>query len=70
LPTGAIILVGLGATELSMPAASVGRIKALLRLVSAEQCHEVAARALDVVSAEEAEAIASELVRATQERTA
>ena len=46
------ILIGLGVTELSMPAAAIPEAKALIRTLSPGSCAALAARALDQPSAE------------------
>ena len=49
-PMGAILLVGLGVTELSVTPAAVPAIKTRLRKVTLDQCKDIAARALDETS--------------------
>jgi phosphocarrier protein FPr/phosphocarrier protein len=53
------ILVGLGVSELSMPAAAIAEVKALARTLSPEACRRLAAQALDQPSAEAVRALAN-----------
>jgi phosphocarrier protein FPr len=52
-PKGAIILVGLGVTELSMSIPSIAAIKARLRKITLHQAQELARQALDCRNAAE-----------------
>ena len=52
-PLGAVILIGLGVTELSMSIPSIAAIKARIRTVSMKDARELARRALACGSAEE-----------------
>jgi phosphotransferase system enzyme I (PtsI) len=50
VPTAAALLVGLGLDEFSMTAASIPRVKRIIRGVTLEDCRELAKRALDCAS--------------------
>lgn len=52
-PQGAVILAGLGVTELSMSIPSIAAVKAKMRQVSLEQCRTVARKALACTTAEQ-----------------
>ncbi|MBO0980110.1 phosphoenolpyruvate--protein phosphotransferase [Microbacterium sp. SD291] len=58
-PALAPVLVGLGATSLSMTSRSLGRVAAALAAVTDEQCREAAAAVLGAATADEARAAAS-----------
>ena len=49
-PDGAILLVGLGLTELSVTPAAIGSVKARLRGITLDRCREIAAAALRQIS--------------------
>lgn len=53
------ILIGLGVTELSMPAAAIPEAKALIRTLSPSQCAELAIQALAQPSAEAVRALSN-----------
>lgn len=57
--TAAPILVGLGVSELSMPAAAIAEIKAMIRTLSPGACARLAAEALDQTSASDVRALAN-----------
>jgi len=59
-PLAASILIGLGVTELSAAPGAVPAVKAAVRRLTMERCGELAKRARDAASAEEARAIAAE----------
>jgi phosphotransferase system enzyme I (PtsI) len=61
-PAWALVAVGSGVAELSMGADSILEVKAALRRRSLDQCRAVAQRALQTVTAEEARAVAQELI--------
>jgi phosphoenolpyruvate-protein kinase (PTS system EI component) len=46
MPEAVPILLGLGVTELSVPAASIAEIKAIVRSLDLSECRQVAAQAL------------------------
>lgn len=56
---GAPILIGLGVTELSMPAAAIPEAKALIRTLSPEACRRLAEQALRQPTAEAVRALAN-----------
>ena len=56
-PLGAVILIGLGVTELSMSIPSIAAIKARIRTVSMKDARELARRALACGSADEVRAL-------------
>ncbi len=56
---GAPILIGLGVTELSMPAAAIPEAKALIRTLSPEACRRLAEQALQQPTAEAVRALAN-----------
>ena len=56
---GAPILIGLGVTELSMPAAAIPEAKALIRTLSPEVCRRLAEQALQQPTAEAVRALAN-----------
>lgn len=56
---GAPILIGLGVTELSMPASAIPEAKALIRNLSPQACVRLAREALDQPSAEAVRALAN-----------
>lgn len=60
-PLGAVILTGLGVTELSMSAPSVSTVKAALRRLSGAKAKALAQRALAAGTAAEVRALAKEL---------
>jgi phosphocarrier protein FPr/phosphocarrier protein len=53
------ILVGLGVSELSMPAAAIAEVKAMARTLSPDACRKLAAQALEQTSAEAVRALAN-----------
>jgi phosphocarrier protein FPr/phosphocarrier protein len=59
-PDGALILVGLGITQLSAAPAAVAAVKARIRATSIEACRALAERALDASSAAEVRALIAE----------
>jgi len=61
-PAGAVLLAGLGATELSMSPVLIPEVKAALRRVDLGQAREVALAAIQAESADEARALALELI--------
>lgn len=61
-PAAAVLLIGLGVTELSMAAPLIPEIKETLRAVSMEQASAAADRALDAPDASGARAIATDLL--------
>jgi phosphocarrier protein FPr/phosphocarrier protein len=63
-PLAAPLLLGLGVRELSMPASLIARQKARLRNVSAAQCEQVAASALQQGSAEAVRGMMREFLKA------
>lgn len=60
-PLGAVILAGLGVTELSMSAPSVSTVKATLRRLSGAKAKALAQRALAASTAAEVRALAKEI---------
>jgi phosphoenolpyruvate-protein kinase (PTS system EI component) len=61
-PAAAILLVGLGVTELSMAPALIPEVKATLRTVDLAQARDAARAALAAATAEQARAIAAGLL--------
>jgi phosphoenolpyruvate-protein phosphotransferase len=61
-PAAAILLVGLGVTELSMAPALIGEVKAALRSVDLPEAQAIAAAALDAEDADAARALAVALL--------
>jgi phosphoenolpyruvate-protein kinase (PTS system EI component) len=61
-PVAVPILIGLGVTELSVVAAAIGGVKAVVASVTTEECRELAQKAL---AAETAEAVRSLVVATT-----
>ena len=61
-PAAAVLLVGLGVTELSMAAPLVAEVKQALRSVSLADAAEAARRALDARDAAEARRFAADLI--------
>ena len=61
-PAAAVLLTGLGVTELSMAAALVPEVKAALREVSLADARAAAEAAMDTDDAEAARALAVELL--------
>lgn len=53
------ILVGLGVSELSMPAAAIAEVKAMARTLSPDACRKLAEQALDQTSPEAVRALAN-----------
>jgi phosphoenolpyruvate-protein phosphotransferase len=49
-PLGALLLIGLGVTEISVAPAMVAAIKARIRTLSLDRCRELATRAMDEIS--------------------
>lgn len=62
-PLGALILVGLGITELSGVPAALPGIRQALRQASSADCREIASRALELESAAEVRALAAGLLQ-------
>jgi multiphosphoryl transfer protein len=62
-PDAAVLLTGLGVTELSMAAGRIPQVKAALRAVALEDAREAAAAALDAEDAEAARALGAALWR-------
>jgi phosphocarrier protein FPr len=60
-PLGAALLVGLGVDELSMSTGDIGTVKALLRRHSIAELRDLAAKALDVDTADEVRALGAAL---------
>ena len=58
-PEAVPILLGLGVTELSVPAASIAEIKAIIRSLELAQCREMAAATLNAPDAAAVRALAS-----------
>jgi phosphocarrier protein FPr len=61
-PAAAVLLVGLGVTELSMAPALIGEVKAALRSVDLTEAQAIAAAALDAEDADAARALAAGLL--------
>jgi multiphosphoryl transfer protein len=61
-PAAAILLVGLGVTELSMAPVLIGEVKAALRSVDLPEAQAIAAAALDAEDADSARALAAALL--------
>jgi phosphoenolpyruvate-protein phosphotransferase len=61
-PAGAVLLAGLGVTELSMSPVLIPEVKAALRRIDLEQAREVALAAIETDSADDARALALELI--------
>jgi len=61
-PAGAVLLAGLGATELSMSPVLIPEVKAALRRIDLAQAREVALAAIEMDSADAARALALELI--------
>ena len=61
-PAAAVLLVGLGVTELSMAPGLIAAVKQALRSVSLEQARAAATTALDAESADAARALAQQLL--------
>jgi signal transduction protein with GAF and PtsI domain len=59
-PLQAVLLVGLGYRELSMAPSAIPRVKEALRAVPAAEAQGLAARALDLSSGSEVEALVRE----------
>ncbi len=59
-PLAAALLIGLGVRELSMPAASIARVKEAVRSLTLQACAAAAERALQQESAEAVRAIAAQ----------
>jgi phosphocarrier protein FPr/phosphocarrier protein len=62
-PAAIPILIGLGATSLSVPPAAVPGVKALVRTLTSTRCQDLAARASACASAAEVRALVSDGVR-------
>jgi phosphocarrier protein FPr/phosphocarrier protein len=56
-PAYAVLLAGLGATDLSMTPAMIPRIRAVLSQIDTSHAKAIAQRCLDAASADEVEAI-------------
>lgn len=67
-PLGALLLIGLGATELSATCASIPAVKAQIRRVTLEECRTLAAACLDADSPEAVRALASERLNGGDEQ--
>jgi phosphoenolpyruvate-protein phosphotransferase len=59
-PFAAVILVGLGVTELSVPPLQIGAVKARLRNITLADCQQLAAKALACATAPEVRALVAE----------
>ena len=57
-PAAAVLLAGLGVTELSMAPALIPEVKQALRSLTVERCRELAEQALDAVDAAAARQLA------------
>ncbi|HEV2363524.1 MAG TPA: phosphoenolpyruvate--protein phosphotransferase [Caulobacteraceae bacterium] len=62
-PLASAILIGLGVTELSVAPAVIPELKATVRRLVADDCRDLAARALDLESAAQVRALAAEFSR-------
>jgi phosphocarrier protein FPr/phosphocarrier protein len=63
-PLGALVLLGLGLRELSAVPAAIPAVRQAIARVSAEECKELATRALELESAAQVRALAAELLNA------
>jgi phosphoenolpyruvate-protein kinase (PTS system EI component) len=61
-PAAAVLLVGLGVTELSMAPALIAEVKAALRSVDLSEAQAIAVAALDAEDADAARALAARLL--------
>ena len=61
-PAGAVLLAGLGVTELSISPVLIPAVKAALRQIDLAQAREVALAAIEADSADAARALALELI--------
>ena len=62
MPEAVPILLGLGVTELSVPAASIAEIKAIVRSLDLSECRQVAAQALAAPDAAAIRALAAPMM--------
>lgn len=62
-PAYAVLLIGMGAVELSMTPASIPRVRKVLARIDSRKAREIAARCLDCATADEVEQIVSEEFR-------
>ena len=59
-PNFAVLLLGLGLDEFSMPASAVPRIKQIIRAVTTKQAEEIARQALNLSEGKEVEKFVNE----------
>lgn len=62
IPEAIPVLIGLGITELSVPAGAIAETKAIVRLLDLDRCRRVAAEALDASDADSVRALVKPLL--------